>query len=383
MGRGRLLSLLLAGLSALSLLPGCAGGARPSTPSTFVAAWTVSGGQVRTIESNDGIVWRNYASQNLQGNASESDAGPALAHDGGLNWMLMWPNPRGLDYKTGIGGVPLSGQGGVTWEPQPIQGRLPFTALGGRPVGSPALAHGNDRWVVAFRTAGTGNRLRLVRSQPGSATAWEPARDMEVAMPGGVRNVSTQRNPALAFGQGTFVLVHRGQSDYIASTSPDGIAWTDRGPIARIADAEDSDPAISFANGSFYVALRKILRDPRWFGSPPATAEIHRSADGITWTRIADQAGYFALGEFGPGFAFGDFGNNVCKAVLISQAVAVFPNSVGFDRGIQSWSGVPPAPHTCMNPSLLLFSPSEAAGEAVAADIPMGRTALAFGRTSP
>lgn len=160
MKTARFLLPFLVALAAISILSGCASGpiARPTTPPTFVMAWTLDGppGQVWTVESNDGIIWRNAGPQNLQGNLSESSAGPAIAHDGNLAWMLMWPNPRGLDYKIGTGGVALSGQGGVVWEPQPHQGRLPFTAIGGRPAGSPALTFGQGRWVAAFRTAGTG-----------------------------------------------------------------------------------------------------------------------------------------------------------------------------------------------------------------------------------
>lgn len=237
----RLLLPLLVALAALPFFTGCASGriVRPTTPPTFVMAWTLDGpsGQVWTVESNDGIIWRNSAPQNLQGNLSGSNSGPAIAHDRNIAWMLMWPNPRGLDYKIGTGGVALSGQGGVVWEPQPHQGLLPFTAIGGSPAGSPALTFGHGRWVVAFRTSGTGDKIRVVRSQQNSATTWELARDMEVQTPSGLRSVVSQHDPAIAFGQGSFVLIHRGPTNFIASTSPDGISWTDRGPIAQIPEA--------------------------------------------------------------------------------------------------------------------------------------------------
>lgn len=383
MKQGRFLSPVFLTLTVLALFTGCAGGPRPTptTPPTFVMAWTSDGappGQVWTTESNDGIVWRNPTTQNLQGNASESNAGPALAHDGNISWMLMWPNPRGLDYKTGLGGVALSGAGGVVWEQQPIQGRLPVQV-----TGSPTLAFGVNRWLTVFRS--TGNRLRAVRSQQNSSAAWEAARDVEFQGPAGPLPAISQRDPALAFGAGTFVLVRRTATGFFASTSPDGIAWTDRGRIAQITNAEASDPVVTFANGNFFAALRKALPiPPTWSTTPPATAEVYKSPDGIAWTRIADKAGYFPVGEdIGPGFSFGDFGNNVCRAILTSRAVQVFPAGIGPARGIQSWTGTPPPPHTCNDPALVLFSPDEAAGVEVTNRGTASRTVIVFGRTLP
>lgn len=299
----------------------------------------------------------------------------------------MWPNPRGLDYKIGTGGVALSGQGGVVWEPQPHQGLLPFTAIGGSPAGSPALTFGQGRWVVAFRTSGTGDKIRVVRSQQNSATTWELARDMEVQTPSGLQSVVSQHDPAIAFGQGSFVLIHRGPTNFIASTSPDGISWTDRGPIAQIPEAEMSDPAVTFSGGNFFVALRKRLPIPPGWGSgySPSAAEIYKSPDAVTWTRIADKAGYFAPTgrQFGPAFSFGDFGNNVCKGILTDRGIQLFPTSIGSAPGIQSWTGTPPPPHTCSDPSLLQFSPSEAAGDEITNRSTSYRTAISFGQTGP
>lgn len=389
MNARRLLLPFLLAVAVTSFLSGCAGGPRPETPPTFVLAWTadVPQGQVWTVESNDGIVWRNATAQNLQGNSSESNAGPAIAHDGNLSWMLMWPNPRGFDYKIGTGGIALSGRGGVVWESQPQQGRLPFTALGGRPEGSPALAFGQGRWVAAFRMMATGGAISVVRSAQNSATRWEAPRPVEVRVASGIRNVSSARDPALAFGGGTFVMVHRGANGFTASTSPDGVAWTDRGTIAQIPEAEVSDPALSFSDGNFFVALRKRLTvpPPAGGGYTPSAAEIYKSPDGVTWTRIAEQAGYFSpIGkEFGPAFSFGNFGNNVCKAILVDRGVEVFPASIGPARGIQSWVGTPPPPHSCSDPSLLQFLPAASAGTEVIDRSPVYRPSLFFGRTNP
>lgn len=385
-----LLPCLLAVLQAF-LLAACGGGpaVRPATPPTFVAAWTLQGpaGQVWTAESNDGIVWQNARAQNLQGNQSEANAGPAIAHDGNLGWMLMWPNRRGLDYKTGAGGLALSGRGGVVWEAQPQQGRLPFPVLGNRPVGSPALAYAQGRWIVAFRVAGTGDRLRIVRSEQNSARQWEAPFDVTVSTPAGIGNISSAHNPALAYGQGTLVLVHRGQGGFSATTSTDGLSWTSRGQIALIPEAEMSDPAVSYSGGNFYVALRKRLPIPPGWGAGynPSAAEIYKSADGAAWTRIADKAGYFSpIGkEFGPGFSFGNFGNNVCRAILIDRAVQLFPASIGPARGIQQWTGTVPPPHTCADPGLLQFAPLDAAGAVLNSQGAAYRTAIAFGAPGP
>lgn len=394
MKTGRFLSPFLFVLASCALLFGCAGSVRPTTPPTFVMTWTADpsfggpSGQVWTIESNDGIVWKNPSPQNLQGNQSESAAGPAIAHDGNLTWMLMWPNPRGLDFKLGTGGVALSGEGGVVWESQPHQGLLPVSTLGFRPNGSPALAFGNDRWVAVFRTVGTGDRLRVVRSQPNSATSWESARDITVQTAAGVRNISSPRDPALVFGQRTFVLIHRRQTGFNSTTSPDGVIWTDRGPIApfQFPQAEEiSDPAVTFSNGNFYAALRRrFFPLPPGWSDPPSRIEIYKSADGISWTRITDEAGYFRVGEtFGPGFSFGDFGNNVCKAILTNRGVQKLPNGVFTTGGIQSWTGTPPPPHTCTDPSLLVFSPPDDAGVEVTPASTASRTSVAFGQTLP
>lgn len=385
----RMLFALLA-LIAATLLPGCAGGpgSRPVTPPTFVAAWTQDGpaGQLWTLESNDGIIWRNPTAQNLQGNQSESNSGPAIAHDRKLSWMLMWPNPRGLDYKNGVGGLALSGRGGVVWEAQPQQGRLPFTALGERPLGSPALAFTRDRWVAVFRVANSGGKIRIVRSLPNSASAWEPARDIEVQSPNGLRSVSSTNDPALAYGQGTLVLIHRGPSSFIASTSTDGVSWTDRGSVGQVPDAEVSDPTITFSGTNFFVGLRKRLPvPPGWAGgAPPSAVEIYKSQDALSWTKIADRAGYFSpIGrEYGPALTFGDLGGNVCKAMLIDRAVQLFPTSIGPARGLQAWTGTPPPPHTCADPGLLQFSPSDAAGTVLSNQGMAYRAAISFGATT-
>jgi len=378
---------LLAAIVAAALVAGCASGpgATPGTPPTFVAAWTEDGpaGQVFTVESNDGIVWRNLTAQNLQGNQSESNSGPALAHDRRLSWMLMWPNPRGLDYKTGVGGLALSGRGGVVWEAQPLQGRLPFTALGDRPEGSPALAFAANRWVAAFRVANSGGRIKVVRSLPNSASAWEPVQDVAVQTPSGARSLNSANDPALAYGQGMLVLVHRDSSGFIASTSVDGVSWTDRGIIAQIPDAEMSDPAITFSGTHFFVALRKRLPIPPGWGAGgnPSAVEIHKSADALAWTRVAASAAYFSpIGrQFGPAFSWGDFGGNTCKAILVDRAVQLFPTSIGPANGIQYWTGTPPAPHTCADPGLLQFAPNAAAGTELSNRRMAYRAALSFG----
>lgn len=383
----RKLFALFAAIAAAALLAACAGGpgTSPRTPPTFVAAWTQDGpdGQVFTAESNDGIVWRNLTAQNLQGNQSESNSGPALAHDRKLSWMLMWPNPRGLDYKTGVGGLALSGRGGVVWEAQPQQGRLPLTALGNRPEGSPALAYAADRWVAAFRVANSGGRIKVVRSLPNSASAWESAQDVAVLTPSGARSLNSANDPALAYGQGMLVLVHRDTGGYSASASVDGVSWTDRGIIAQIPDAEISDPAITFSGTNFFVALRKRLPvPPGWgAGANPSAVEIYKSADALTWTRVAASAGYFSPSDrqFGPAFSWGDFGANTCKAILVDRAVQLFPASIGPASGVQFWTGTPPPPHTCADPGLLQFAPSEAAGSELSNRRMAFRAALSFG----
>lgn len=167
----------------------------PSTPPTFVMAWTDTGEQVHTIESPDGLTWRN-ATAHARANSTGT---PEVAHDGRLTWLLIWGRPIGLHYKVGIGGAPISEPEGIIWEQNVTSGQLPVSINGG-----PAAAFGNGRWVVVYRSSGGG--LEVVRSQPNDPTEWEAPTNLLHRDPGGDRPVGSTHDPDLAFGNGRFVL---------------------------------------------------------------------------------------------------------------------------------------------------------------------------------
>jgi hypothetical protein len=278
------------------LLTNCGRFGRPTTPPTFVWAWR-AGSRVWTAESSDGIIWRNERSH--QG--SETNGGPAIAHDGNLFWMLLWANPRGLDYTVGIGGLQLSGAGGVSWQSQVVSGKLPAQAAW------PSLAYGNSRWVTVFHS--TNDRLQVVRSMPNSATEWEAVADVLHPSPGGPRPATSPRGPALAFGNNTFVLLRYNGGTVIASTSPDGLVWTERGSIGL---STERDPALAFSEGYFYGTTYKVINPS---GVPrPALVEIHKSADGVNWTKIGE-GGHLQDSDFlGVGLSYG-----LCKMGVLND----------------------------------------------------------------
>jgi hypothetical protein len=328
----------------VTILISCAGQIRPSTPPTFVLAYT-NLNTVRTAESPDGVAWRN----GMAHAGADTEHGPAIAHDGNLTWLLMWGNRGGLDFKVGTGGVPLSGGGGVIWEQRVNRGALPVQV-----VGSPAIAHGNNRWVVAFRTAG--DRIFVVRSLANSATNWEAARQVEFASPSGPRPAITDRDPALAFGENRFVLLFRRPAlgDVAAAPSADGLIWDL--PVA-IGPQVARAPTLTFQTGRFYAAR----------SGTDGEVIIHKSTDGRTWFQIGHGGRFRDKLEDGLGLSFG-----ICK-MLVTH---------GESGTIRLWTGTPPQPpHSCSDPGLLTFAPAGAPGDLIQALGAQGRTAVAFGET--
>jgi hypothetical protein len=329
---------------------------RLSTPPTFVLGWRDANTQVRTRESRDAAPqWFNGVTHAN----SNTDLSPAVAHDGGVNFMLMWATSGGfLHYKVGVGGVPAPPalpNTGATWESgtSTIDQRLPAGGGAYQVAGSPTLAFGNGRWVVVFRTATNG--LQVIRSQPNSATSWET-----VATVAGASSVNG-RDPALAFGNNLFVLLfQRSSGMVVATTSADGLTWSL--PTDVIA-TPFRDPGLTFANNAFFAVLSREV-------SGPITTHhftVHKSADGVTWSSPIGEGGNWDMNVTeGPGVAYGQ-----CQMVVVFRRTAA-------SQDISSWIGTPPQAE-CASPNSLNFGNEQVTNVSTATL----RPGLAFGQTHP
>jgi hypothetical protein len=266
-------------LSALFI--GC--GTRPSTPPTFVLAYTGTDNRVHMLQSKDGATWVLPA----VAPGPMSTDGVSAAHDGNLTWMVVWNGGGTLRYITGVGGLPTATSAtGITWES--TSNTITTSVVGG----TPAVAFGNGKWVAVFASAGA---LKVVPSVlQGSTTS---ASDVDLGF-------STSFTPALTFGAGKFVLAYLdGSQTLVARTSTDGVTWT--APTTVFARVDPGPPGdsqrvcfsptaatLSFGEGAFYAVSRQsgTLCD----GGTQAggsTIVAYRSTDGVTWNTIIDRQG--------------------------------------------------------------------------------------------
>jgi hypothetical protein len=261
------------------------GALRPSTPPTFVLAWTDPLGDVHTLESPDGQTWLNERTQVGASSATGPGLnGPGIGHDGNLTWLLVWPTQvgappnasAGLALKVGIGGVPAGGQpGGVVWE-ETIRAGPVINPIAGRP----SVTFGGGRWYIAYRTVGGG--IEVVRSDPNSVAAWSPP--TLVVLPPGT-GLFSSTDPAVAYGNGTLVLAFLRGGTVFAAGSPDGMTWSAPSPIGA---SEPFGPGIAFRDGVFIAVLTHLassgtLSTLRF--SPVS------STDGVTWSGPLAAAG--------------------------------------------------------------------------------------------
>ena len=351
------LTLLLLLFAAFACRTGGPTPPRPSTPPTFVLAWREANGDVRTRESRDAAPqWFNGTTH---ANAN-TGVGPAVAHDGGLNFMLMWATSGGfLHYKVGVGGVPAPPalpNTGATWEQgvSTIDQRLPAGGGAYQVAGSPSLAFGNGRWVVVFRNPNNG--LQVIRSQANSATSWET-----VATVAGANTVNG-RDPALAFGNNKFVLLFQKSTGMVvATTSADGQTWSLPSDVLA---TPFRDPGLTFFNNAFFAVLSKEV------GGPLATTHhftVHKSTDGVAWSSQIGEGGSWDMNATeGPGVAYGQ-----CQMVIVFRRTSA-------SQDISSWIGTPPQSE-CDSPNSLNFA-SEQVTNVTTSTL---RPALAFGQTRP
>jgi hypothetical protein len=248
---------------------GTGGGPRPSTPPTFVLAWTDPAGAVNTLESPDGTTWLNG-----QVHASATSVnGPGVGHDRNLTWLLVWPTRVGLALKVGIGGVPTGGQpGGVLWD----QSVSPGPAVNPI-VGRPSVAFLRDRWYIAYRTVGGG--IEVVRSRPNSVTSWDPPNP--IVYPTG--GLVSRADPALTYYDGVLALAFLQSPFTIAVTfSFDGISWT--GPNS-IGSSESFGPGITYGDGVLLANTTYIAPGPQLSG---LRFQVSRMQNDGTWSPLGE-----------------------------------------------------------------------------------------------
>lgn len=322
------------------------------TPSTFVAAWTASGGRITTLESTDGLTW---FARRVHATTARTDLGPAIAHDGDLSWMLMWADGPEMLFKTALGGTVR--EAGMNWESNVNQGRLVV-----RPEGSPALAFGAGRWVVVFPRIG--EQLQFVRSQAGGHTNWDPPVDLQHPLG---RPAQSRLAPALAFGniggRNVFVLAYvrpNPSFEVNVSLSPDGSTWSN--PVIATG-AVGKAPALAVRDGQIFLMVSQGIRGGY-------QNVLFQSADGLTFREIERQT-LAPLNPAGPALAYG-----ACTLVEIEQWSGT-PTALLHDAG----TAVP-----CTQTAAVRFvdrvplraenatNPESAAG-------PASRPALAFGQS--
>ncbi len=288
---------------------------------TYVLAWTGTDNQVNTLESRDAITWLHKRTHT----GSISNAGPVIAHDGHLGWMLMWTTPTGggLKYLSGIGSSgSTSSSSGILWGAD-IE-TINISSDRYAALGTPTLAYGNNGWVVAFDVR---SGIQVIREvpQPGPIV-WES-----------VMKVDGSSTPAIAFGQNKFVLTYSSSfRSSVAITSTDGITWSPPNDISI------APRTLSYYNGFFYAVVLKRTGGPDIFGQE---IEVYKSVDGINWSsslgeRITIPRYSIVGGCYGP-----------CKMVVFDATDPFSASDLSY------WIGTPPE-NECNNPSSLNFGSS-------------------------
>jgi hypothetical protein len=287
----RCVAIAVTALGALGSSCSQNGSPAPSTPPTFVLAWNGRNGTISTVESSDGRTWVRERVHDTVTSGS-SQFGPAIANDGGLAWMVMWVDGPELQFVTGLGGAAATA--GITWESSPNTGLINAFA-----DSSPALTFGARRWMAAYRDQA--GFVRIVRSQPNSATSWEAPVDVRIGSGAASRPVATTHAPGLAFGTfggaSLFVLIYKTsaqQAEVITST--DGLTWS----APTIIGPERKEPVVTVANGVLYAALTQDLRGSGGLAGFETT--IYKSVDAQIWREISTVL-RTAQNIAGPGFA--------------------------------------------------------------------------------
>ncbi len=298
-------------------------------------ASTGADGKINVLQSGDGLSWwRPYSPS---GPNSTSTMGPGLAHDAGVAWMVMWmAQPGKLGYIVGLGNFPPPpATGGINWQSSPdtIDTRPTLAAT------APAVAFGNNRWVVMYGTSGgiiPSGPIQVIRSDVNSSTSWSaPVAAIDPNDPSGIH---ARAAPALAFGRGIFLLVYADlQWNLVARTSTDGLIWSAPVIIETPADVTNllvpqvfyGTVALHFANDTFFAAAERGIPIPRGITGGYVVFE---SQDGQSWhaanwlTPVMTDLTVSG----GAGIAFGQ-----CKAIVgfvSGQSGANVSTVTGWDR---------------------------------------------------
>ncbi len=359
-------SCLLAVLAFIAFLHGC-GPSVPSTPPTFVLAYTGTDRRVHTLQSVDGSDWVLPAIAA----GPDSTAGVTVVHDRNLVWMVLWNSNGSLSYITGIGGLPsANATSGIVWESAATTLRTTSPVLG-----TPALAFVNQKWIAVF-------------ASPAGARVVTSLLDSNPLFPADVATVGVSAIgavPALAFGRGTLVLASLVGGDLVAQTSADGINWSTPSTIFAHFDPgppenhdriciSPSSATLSFADGLFYAVGRQS--GTRCEGETEAGGSsivVYRSVEGRVWSNPVDrQEGPPVVREEAgiPGAAFAQ-----CKLVLAyTQTLAGFP-PVNVPNSLVTRVG---QASPCSIPQSFAFGPEQTTRSAAPARLD-GVMAVAFG----
>jgi len=223
---------------------------------------------------------------------------------------------NGLELQYKIGFGGRTPTAGINWEQSPTVNRLLANTNA-----SPALAFGNGRWVVVFRRPG--GQLHVTRSRAGGVADWETPVDV-LHDENPPRPALSTRAPAMVFGRfggrEMFLLVYVHQSlGAVAATSPDGLTWS---PRTAIGPAE-KDPALLVDSARVYALLSRQV------GTTATSFHgyVYKSTDGTSWSEIASYPGA-ANNSTGAGMAYG-----ACQLVITEQIGGALGGSfVGISR---------------------------------------------------
>jgi hypothetical protein len=253
-----------------TVIPLLGGTPIPTQPPYFVMAWSATDNLVHTLESTDGVTWMRPMT--MPGPASTD--GTAVAYDGSRTWMVMWNSGGGLNFVTGLGGLPSTTATGITWSATATV--LPTTTPA---RGTPTVAFGKQSFVAVFQDTAMLRIIPSVFPAPAIAT------DAPLGFAGS--------QPALAFGAGRFVLAFMdAQRNLLVRTSLDGLCWSAPRtifPYTRNGDfaTSASGVSLSFADGAF-VAVGRLTTynaegDSDVIGS---RLGVFKSPDGVSWTTV-------------------------------------------------------------------------------------------------
>jgi hypothetical protein len=267
--------MIRAGGRALLIAASLSLAAPAAAEPTFALAWFGRDGRLLVSVSPDGRGWAPPVKHRA---AIRSKNGPALLYDARAGWRVFWFTPDGA--RLGMSRGDGNARRGVRFGPVRFQAIPPPLRPFDDPSVRPAVAFDGERLVLAYgnRTPG---RITIASADARGET-WRFA-----SLAGGEGWIAP---PALAFGNDQFLLAYMVQAEgnryqLKLRRSRDGRRWSPPfDPTPKLSLAPVQGPVLAFDGGRFLLAItnRRDRNAPRFL----YRYDLFASRGGARWTAL-------------------------------------------------------------------------------------------------